>query len=78
MWDFIVPNSLWKLKGACATTTHPELWFSNDFAEMQLAQRICWKCPVIAECLIEAYENNEVYGIWGGMTAKERKRTKRK
>jgi len=36
-------------------------------------KRICSECPVSFECLNFAIENEEQYGIWGGLTAKERK-----
>lgn len=36
------------------------------------AKRICRNCPVIRECRDYAVEAAEPYGIWGGMSAKER------
>jgi len=37
------------------------------------AKRMCSECSVPNECLNFAIENDESYGIWGGLTAKERK-----
>lgn len=37
-----------------------------------LAKDVCWQCPVLQECREHALRTREPYGIWGGMTAKER------
>lgn len=74
MWDFVVPNATWRLSGSCASTGNPDLWYSDNRREIRQAQLICWGCPVLKECLIFAFENKETFGVWGGMTAKERKR----
>jgi WhiB family redox-sensing transcriptional regulator len=36
------------------------------------AKAICARCPVIKECLRQALDQAERYGIWGGMTPNER------
>src|SRR5512135_722960 len=41
------------------------------------AQRICRSCPVRGECLGYALAADERYGLWGGMTAEERRRLRR-
>ena len=38
------------------------------------AKSVCNGCPVRFECLEEAYEISEPFGVWGGMNAVERKR----
>ncbi len=45
--------------------------------EMQ-AKSICHSCPVKEPCLEFAMETNQKYGIWGGMTDKERASLKRR
>ncbi len=39
------------------------------------AKAVCNGCPVRDECLIEAKEIAEPFGIWGGLNEVERKRT---
>ena len=38
------------------------------------AKQICARCPVIDSCLQWALVAREPYGVWGGMSAKERAR----
>jgi len=38
------------------------------------AVSICKLCPVRFECLSKAVSNKEEFGIWGGLTARERKK----
>lgn len=44
----------------------PDLWFSEDPAELQLARVLCGQCPVRSQCLAAALERAEPCGVWGG------------
>lgn len=57
--------------GACMGAD-PELFFSENIAEINQAREICVSCPLRAKCLDYASFAEE-YGIWGGTTAGERK-----
>jgi WhiB family redox-sensing transcriptional regulator len=46
-------------------------------AAVAAAKRICRQCPVITECRLWALNRPEPYGIWGGLTTKERQRRRR-
>ena len=37
------------------------------------AKLICTDCAVRAECLAEALDNGVEWGVWGGMTERERR-----
>lgn len=41
------------------------------------AKAVCYACPVKEECLRYAIEENEIYGIWGGKTPRERSMIRR-
>ena len=37
------------------------------------AKAVCKGCPVVAECLADALDNRTEFGVWGGMTERERR-----
>jgi WhiB family redox-sensing transcriptional regulator len=39
---------------------------------------VCGACPVRAECLAEALDNEIEWGVWGGLTERERRALLRK
>lgn len=61
----------WRADAACADID-AELMFSTA-AEQHAIKRVCRRCPVIAECLIESLENRIQFGVWGGLTERERR-----
>ena len=65
----------------CATTD-PELYYPpkglQASVEIRMAKMLCERCPVKSECLTYAVTAGEIYGIWGGLTANERSRMRRK
>ncbi|KHL15152.1 UNVERIFIED_CONTAM: hypothetical protein LK11_22990 [Mumia flava] len=42
-------------------------------AEQNRAKQVCRGCPVRSECLAEALDNDIEWGVWGGMTERERR-----
>jgi hypothetical protein len=52
--------------------TEPDLFFSDFGLDIALAKDICAECPMIAACREYAIKH-ENYGVWGGLSAKERK-----
>lgn len=51
-------------------STEPDWWFDEETQE--LAKAICSNCPLVEACLRYALSNKEEHGVWGGMTAEER------
>jgi WhiB family redox-sensing transcriptional regulator len=67
------------IKQATCLNEDPDMFFSDDEDEpdwelIKKAKAICALCPVIADCLQMAYEE-EADGIWGGTTTRERRIT---
>ncbi len=52
----------------------PELFFPEQGASTREAKEVCRGCQVREECLESALQNNEKFGIWGGLSARERRR----
>lgn len=51
-----------------------DLFYPEKGGSTREAKRICASCPVRAECLVFALENVERFGIWGGLSERERRR----
>lgn len=61
----------WRERALCAQVD-PELHFPEKGGSSKAAKAICQQCPVQVECLEHALANNETFGVWGGLTARER------
>jgi WhiB family transcriptional regulator, redox-sensing transcriptional regulator len=72
----------WRSAGACMHAD-PDLFFPISMtgraaAQIAAAKAICAGCPVRRECLDYAQANEPIYGIWGGTTADDRQRARRR
>lgn len=63
----------WMLDAACRDAD-PEAFFPEKGGSTLYAKRICADCPVAAQCLDLALTNGERFGIWGGLSERERRR----
>ncbi|MFY9585943.1 MAG: WhiB family transcriptional regulator [Actinomycetota bacterium] len=63
----------WQAEGACRGAD-PELFFPPTEEEAAVAKSFCATCPVRVACLAFSIERNERFGVWGGLTEKERAR----
>lgn len=66
----------WYADASCAQTD-PELFFPGKGGSPKAAKRICARCPVAAQCLEYALENDEAFGVWGGTTENQRRGMRR-
>jgi WhiB family redox-sensing transcriptional regulator len=66
----------WMERGLCAQTD-PESFFPEKGGSTREAKSICATCPVAAECLDYALDNDERFGIWGGLSERERRKLKK-
>lgn len=66
----------WRAQGLCRNMD-PNIFFPSDGAGVDEAVAICRTCPVREPCA-EWGIANEVYGVWGGMGERERRRARRK
>jgi WhiB family transcriptional regulator, redox-sensing transcriptional regulator len=69
-------DSLWQEQALCAQTD-PEAFFPEKGGSTREAKRICLGCEVRDACLEYALANDERFGIWGGLSERERRRLKR-
>ncbi|MDP9466617.1 MAG: WhiB family transcriptional regulator [Actinomycetota bacterium] len=66
----------WQEQALCAQTD-PEAFFPEKGGSTREAKRICIGCEVKGECLEYALGQDERFGIWGGLSERERRRLKR-
>jgi len=66
----------WQADALCAQTD-PEAFFPEKGGSTRDAKRICTTCEVKAQCLEYALQNDERFGIWGGLSERERRRLRR-
>ncbi len=66
----------WQDRALCAQTD-PEAFFPEKGGSTREAKKICTGCEVKAECLEYALAKDERFGIWGGLSERERRRIKR-
>jgi WhiB family redox-sensing transcriptional regulator len=66
----------WMDRGICHQTD-PEAFFPEKGGSTREAKSVCATCPVAAECLDYALDNDERFGIWGGLSERDRRKIKR-
>jgi len=72
------PETLpWQEEALCAQTD-PEAFFPEKGGSTREAKRVCGRCDVRGECLSYALAHDERFGIWGGLSERERRRLKRR
>jgi WhiB family redox-sensing transcriptional regulator len=62
-----------RANGLCAETD-PELFFPEKGGSTAAAKALCEKCAIRADCLDYALAHGERFGIWGGLSERERRR----
>ena len=71
-----VETDQWQDRALCAQTD-PEAFFPEKGGSTREAKKVCRGCEVRVECLEYALEHDERFGIWGGLSERERRRMKR-
>lgn len=71
-----VEQRTWMVDARCLDAD-PEAFFPEKGGSTREAKRICADCPVAEPCLEYALEHDERFGIWGGLSERERRRARR-
>lgn len=66
----------WATEAKCLNAD-PDVFFPEKGGSTREAKRICAECTVRVACLEYALEHDERFGIWGGMSERERRKLKR-
>lgn len=68
----------WREKALCAQIDVGDVFFPEKGGLTKPAKWICSRCEVVNECLQWALDRDERYGVYGGLSAKERARLLRR
>ena len=66
----------WQERANCLGVD-PDLFFPERGASTREAKSVCSNCEVRVDCLEYALVNGEKFGIWGGLSERERRRLRR-
>lgn len=66
----------WAEHAACKGVD-PDLFFPERGTSVEAAQAVCGACPVRLACLEEAITRPEKFGIWGGLSERQRRHVRR-
>lgn len=69
-------DAVWQMFASCLGVD-PDLFFPERGASTKEAKSICQGCVVREDCLEYAIANGEKFGIWGGLSERERRRIRR-
>ena len=71
-----VETRAWQSRANCMGVD-PELFFPERGASTREAKEVCRGCVVRSDCLEYALANGEKFGIWGGLSERERRKVRR-
>ena len=64
-------RTAWVSKARCSSAAPDELFVRGE--AQRKAAVVCRHCPVVTECLADALDNQIEFGVWGGMTERQRR-----
>jgi DNA-binding CsgD family transcriptional regulator len=67
----------WREWASCRETD-PEIFHPEKGKSAQPAKQICANCPVQFDCLEYALDNDMRFGVWGGLSDRERRGLRRR
>lgn len=66
-------STQWMMRARCRDFD-PEVFFVRGAKQSRRAQRICERCCVRQQCLSYAIDHQIEFGVWGGLTERQRRR----
>lgn len=77
VWAIPDDDVSWRTDAACADiplSVVDQIFFPKQGGTTHQAKAVCARCPVRAECLAWAVADPDLAGVWGGTSARERRR----
>jgi WhiB family redox-sensing transcriptional regulator len=75
-WESSATPLEWQEDALCAQID-PEMFFPEKGGSTKDAKAICASCDVREKCLQYALENNQRFGVWGGLSERQRRLLRR-
>ncbi len=69
--SLVAADQTWAVEAACSKVD-PDTLFVRGAAQRQVRQ-VCFSCPVRLNCLADALDSRISFGVWGGLTERERR-----
>jgi WhiB family redox-sensing transcriptional regulator len=63
----------WRNSGACQGLD-PQIFYPDNEENCSKAKSVCSECKVRIACLTYALDSREKQGVWGGTSARERRK----
>jgi WhiB family redox-sensing transcriptional regulator len=73
----VVEDRNWIDRANCRGSD-PDRFFVRGATQARAAQRLCERCPVQEACLEYALANDIDFGVWGGLTERQRRSLQRR
>jgi len=64
----------WQIEAACRRWPDPDAFFPDRGVEDAAILLLCSGCPVAIQCRTQALRERQRYGVWGGLTERDRER----
>ena len=61
-------TSDWKIHAVCASDPKPDAWMSYNKDDIIYAKSGCDRCTVRRECFFNAWNQEDFYGVYGGIS----------
>ena len=74
--DLAAPPA-WMKEALCAQVDIGDIFYPDKGGSATIAKNVCAQCPVRQVCLDYSLASNERFGVWGGLTARERREYQR-
>lgn len=75
--SFAEEDMEWQKSALCAETD-PEAFHPEKGGSTREAKKVCGRCDVRSQCLQSALDNDERFGVWGGLSERERRQLRKK
>ncbi|KGM13868.1 WhiB family transcriptional regulator [Cellulomonas bogoriensis] len=67
----MIEDQSWTARGACVDACPDDLFVEG--AAQRAVVDLCAGCPVQLDCLVDALDHKVLFGVWGGMTERQRR-----